>query len=93
MNARAHLSSCTLALALAGLAAPCWAQSNSEFPSRGVRIIVATSPGGALDATARAIGHTLSQAWDQKVVVDNRAGGNGAIAYDLLAKSPADGHF
>ena len=68
------------------------AQSAPDYPTQTVRIIVATSPGGALDATARAIGHRLSQTSGQQVVVDNRAGANGALAYDILAKSPPNGH-
>ncbi len=68
------------------------AQAPADFPSQSVRIIVATSPGGALDATARAIGNKLAQMWNQQVIVDNRAGANGAIAYDLLAKSNPNGH-
>lgn len=79
------------AAALGGVSAQQAVQA-AEFPSQGVRIIVATSPGGALDATARAIGNRLSQTWEQKVVVDNRAGGNGAIAYDQLTKSQPNGH-
>jgi tripartite-type tricarboxylate transporter receptor subunit TctC len=71
---------------------PAAAQAPADFPTQSVRIIVATSPGGALDATARAIGNKLSQNWNQQVVVDNRAGANGAIAYDLLAKSTPNGH-
>ncbi|RPI42540.1 MAG: hypothetical protein EHM59_17605 [Betaproteobacteria bacterium] len=81
-----------VALALGAMPLSVAAQATSDFPTQSVRIIVATSPGGALDATARAIGNKLAQMWDQQVLVDNRAGANGAIAYDLLAKSTPNGH-
>lgn len=68
------------------------AQTAANFPSQPLRIIVATSPGGALDATARAIGNTLAQKLGQQVLVDNRAGASGALAYEQLIKAPADGH-
>lgn len=68
------------------------AQSAPSFPSQSLRIIVATSPGGALDATARAIGAKLTQILGQQVLVDNRAGASGALAYEQLTKAPADGH-
>lgn len=67
-------------------------QGAGNFPSQTLRIVVATSPGGALDATARAIGAKLAQTWGHQVVVDNRAGASGALAYEQLAKAPADGH-
>jgi tripartite-type tricarboxylate transporter receptor subunit TctC len=68
------------------------AQNAPSFPSQSLRIIVATSPGGALDATARAIGAKLTQILGQQVLVDNRAGASGALAYEQLTKAPADGH-
>ncbi len=68
------------------------AQTAANFPTQSLRIIVATSPGGALDATARAIGNKLSQTLGQQVLVDNRAGASGALAYEQLTKAPADGH-
>lgn len=53
--------------------------------------MIPTAPGGALDGTARLIAEKLSAALKQPVVVDNRAGGNGAIAYAAVAKAPPDG--
>jgi len=68
------------------------AQPAANFPTQSIRIVVATSPGGALDATARAIGSKLNQMWGQQVIVDNRAGASGALAYEFVTKAPADGH-
>jgi len=65
---------------------------DSGYPSRAIRIIIPTAPGGAMDGTARLIAEKLTDAWKQPVIVDNRAGGNGAIAYGAVAKSQPDGY-
>ena len=75
-------------IALPGLAA---AQDTGRWPDKPLRIVIPTPPGGALDGTARLIAERLATALRQPVVVDNRAGGNGAIAYGLVAKAPPDG--
>jgi tripartite-type tricarboxylate transporter receptor subunit TctC len=64
----------------------------ADYPSRPLRIIVPFSAGGSTDVLARMIGKNLTDAWGQQVVVDNRAGANGVIAADLIAKSNPDGH-
>lgn len=64
----------------------------ADYPNRSLRIIVPFSPGGSTDVLARMIGRHLTEAWGQQVVVDNRAGANGVIAAELVAKSNPDGH-
>jgi tripartite-type tricarboxylate transporter receptor subunit TctC len=49
-------------------------------------------PGGAPDIAARVLGQKLSDAMGQPVVIENRAGANGNIASELVAKAPPDGH-
>src|SRR5262245_33446513 len=63
-----------------------------QFPSRAVTIIVPIPPGGAPDIAARLIGEKLSHSLGQPVVIENRAGANGNIANELVAKSAPDGH-
>src|SRR5215216_903003 len=61
------------------------------YPHSIVKMIVPTTPGGAVDAFARGIGRRLEQSFGITVVVENKAGANGVIGADMVAKSPADG--
>ena len=63
-----------------------------SFPSRPIRMIVPSTPGGSVDTLARAIGARLSEKFGQQVVTDNRAGAGGVIAGELTAKAPPDGY-
>ncbi len=78
-----------LALSLALAAAGALGQG---YPSKAIRIIVPYTPGGTSDILARSIGQKLNQAWGQPVVVENRAGANGNIGANMVARSPADGY-
>ena len=64
----------------------------AQFPARPVTIIVPIPPGGAPDIAARVLAQKLSDALGQSVVVENRAGANGNIAGEQLAKAQPDGH-
>jgi tripartite-type tricarboxylate transporter receptor subunit TctC len=82
----------------AGLVAAAWptrpvrAASPPEFPSKPIRIVVPFAPGGPTDLMARAIGKTLSAAFDQPVIVDNKPGGGGVIGMGEIMRQPADGY-
>ncbi len=80
---------CWIAMVMALTAAAAAAQ---DYPTRPVRIVVPTSPGGVTDALGRSLGQGLAEVWGQQVVVENRAGANHTIALDYVARSPADGH-
>jgi len=74
------------------LVATCNITVAADYPNRPLRIIVPFTAGGSTDVLARMIGKNLTDAWGQQVVVDNRAGANGVIAAELIAKSNPDGH-
>jgi tripartite-type tricarboxylate transporter receptor subunit TctC len=71
------------------LAAPAW---SAGYPDRPVRMIVAVPPGGPADILARLVGPRLSEALGQTVVIDNRPGANGNIAYEMAARAAPDGY-
>ena len=61
------------------------------FPSRPIRMIVPYTPGGVSDITARLIAEPMAAALGQPVPVENRAGADGVIGTDVIAKSPPMG--
>ncbi len=65
---------------------------SNDFPSRPVRIVVPSTPGGALDILSRMLAQKLPQRWSQPLVIDNRAGAGGIIGSEIVAKSDPDGH-
>jgi tripartite-type tricarboxylate transporter receptor subunit TctC len=77
----------TLVLALAAAAAQ--AQS---WPAKPVRVVVAFAPGGSLDFVTRIVAERLSQDLGQQFVVENRAGANGNVGAEYVARQPADGY-
>ena len=66
--------------------------SAQTYPAKPIRIVVPNPPGGTSDILARTIGQKLNEAWGQPVIVENRAGANGNIGANLVAKSPSDGY-
>jgi tripartite-type tricarboxylate transporter receptor subunit TctC len=64
----------------------------SRFPSKPIRMIVYSPPGGSNDIFARFIAHKLNERLPQKTIVDNRPGADGIIGTQFAARSPADGH-
>jgi tripartite-type tricarboxylate transporter receptor subunit TctC len=78
-------------LAAAALA-PALARAQGGWPEKQIRMVIPFSPGGTTDLLARAVGQHLQAAWGQVVVADNRAGANGVVAAEIVAKAPADGY-
>jgi tripartite-type tricarboxylate transporter receptor subunit TctC len=72
-----------------GLSAIAWAQA---YPSRPVRIVVGSTPGGPPDILPRVLGQWLSERLGQPFVIENRPGAGGNIGTDVVAKAAPDGY-
>ena len=81
-----------LSILAAALSAATGTAMAQAYPAKPIRFIVPSTPGGSVDTLARTIGPRLADKWGQQVIVDNRSGAGGAIAGDLVAKSPPDGY-
>jgi tripartite-type tricarboxylate transporter receptor subunit TctC len=68
------------------------AHAQQAYPSKPIRLIAPTSPGGPVDLIARAVGQGLGDAIGQQVVIENRAGAAGLIGSELVAKATPDGY-
>ena len=68
------------------------AAQTDAFPLRPVRVIVPFTPGSGTDIVARAVAQSLTESWQQSIVVDNRPGAGGTIAGELVAKANPDGY-
>lgn len=79
-------------LSMLALSAAMGAACAQSYPTKPVRIVVGFPPGGGIDLVARLLAPKLSETLGQQVLVDNRAGANGIIATELVAKAPPDGH-
>jgi tripartite-type tricarboxylate transporter receptor subunit TctC len=62
------------------------------WPSRPVKILVPYAAGGNSDGMARIAAQHLAEAFGQPFIVENRAGANGSVAGEAVARSPADGY-
>ncbi len=84
---------CSLSWVIAGvllLATHVEAQTN--YPSRPVKIIVASAPGGGTDTIGRILAEQLSQSMHAQFYVENRPGGGNIVGTEAVARAPADGY-
>lgn len=84
---------------LAGVAGVCTTLAASiagaqpaSYPIRPISIVVPNPPGGVVDTSARLVADALAKQLGQAIVVDNRPGGSGNIAYQIAARAPKDGY-
>jgi tripartite-type tricarboxylate transporter receptor subunit TctC len=75
-----------IALLVPTLAAP------QAYPSRPLRLIVPSAPGGSPDINARELANELTRQMGQQVVVENRPGASGILGYEALARATPDGY-
>ena len=62
------------------------------YPIKPLRMVVPFAPGGGTDVIARYLATGMSESMSRSVVVDNRAGANGIIGTEIVARAPADGY-
>jgi tripartite-type tricarboxylate transporter receptor subunit TctC len=62
------------------------------YPTRPITLVVPNPPGGFVDASARILSDSLVKVTSQPVVVDNRGGGSGNVAYQAVASANPDGY-
>ncbi len=90
MKRRILLQTAPLLVAPAWLAAP--AQGQTAYPAKPIRFVVPVSPGGGADTIARTVTERWGKVLGQTFVVDNQAGGGGAIACQNVARAAPDGY-
>ena len=74
------------------LFAACAGACAQNYPEKAIRMIVPYAAGGNADLLGRVVGQKLGEAFSQQVIIDNRAGANGVIGTELLAKAAPDGY-
>jgi len=89
MTRRPFLRHALAAAATSLLASAALAQA---YPAKPITLIVPNPPGGLVDSSARLVAEPLGRILNQSVVIDNRGGGSGNVAYGHVARSPADGY-
>lgn len=88
-----HAAAAALASAVSlGAAAPAGAGEAPGYPQRPIRVIIDFSPGGLSDTMARAVAPRMTESLGQPLVMDNRPGAAGALAYSIVAKAVPDGY-
>ena len=85
---RRAATSAAVSLSLCSVAAP----ARADWPDKPIRIVVPSSPGGSADAVARMLADRLTKELGQSVIVDNRGGGGGNIATEMVARSIPNGY-
>src|SRR5258707_2483369 len=87
---RALTGCCAIAMLVATVSAR--AQTPPTYPDRPIGLVVAFVPGGATDTLARQISNDLKEALSQAIVVENRPGANGYLAWNHVAGAEPDGY-
>ena len=88
---RRHFLS-TLAGAAAAAGLPQWAQAQSVYPNKPVRVIVPFAAGGTTDVVARLVMQKMGELMKASFVIDNKGGANGMIGTGEVARATADGY-
>ena len=79
-------------LACAAITLACGLVLAQTYPSKPITLVVPNPPGGFVDASARILSDSLAKVVGQPVVIDNKGGGSGNVAYQFAARANADGY-
>lgn len=79
-------------IALALLAFAAFAGPAAAFPDKPIRIVLGFAPGGNVDIVNRIVGQAMGEELKQSIIIDNKAGANGAIGAEFVARAAPDGY-
>lgn len=91
-NSKMRRIAACAALAAVAATAPLGPAFAQTYPSKPITLVVPNPPGGFVDASARILSDSLAKVTSQAVVVDNRGGGSGNVAYQYVARATPDGY-
>ena len=91
MHSLGRVCSALAAVAAATAVMPL-AASAEDYPSKPIKLIVVTAPGGLMDVAARICAEHVGQALSQRIVVENRGGSGGNLGAEAIAKAEPDGY-
>jgi tripartite-type tricarboxylate transporter receptor subunit TctC len=78
--------------ALAAFAAALALSAAAAYPDKPIKVLIGYAPGGSTDVVARLIGPKLSEKLGQPIVIENKPGGAGDFAAEMMMQAPADGY-
>lgn len=70
----------------------CAVQARAEFPDRPITMFISMAPGGSVDICTRSISAAAEKILGKPIIIENRAGGGGTVAYALVANAKPDGY-
>jgi len=83
---------CSILCVLLGVPTVAQAQNPQSFPDRPIRLVIAFPPGGATDTLARQLTQELGEALGQSVIIENKPGAGGYVAWNHVAAADPDGY-
>ncbi|MFC4273946.1 Bug family tripartite tricarboxylate transporter substrate binding protein [Achromobacter aloeverae] len=92
MNKRSFIAALPAVLAAAAAFAATPAQAAAPFPDKPITLVIPYPPGGPTDAMARTLANEMSTHLPQPMIVENRAGANGNIGAEYVARAAPDGY-
>src|SRR6059058_5976636 len=77
---------------LAALTAALSIAASAAYPDKPIKVLIGYAPGGSTDVVARLISPKLTEKLGQPIVIENKPGGAGDFAAELMMQAPADGY-